>query len=675
MESIWNIAQVVVGFGFIIAIHELGHFLAAKRAGITCPAFSVGFPLPGFIANTFKLPERWRNIIAFQWKGTEYRLGWIPFGGYVQMKGQSDTPQELDGNGGDEDDFRNVSYFNKVLVICGGVIMNAITAILFFILAFWVFGVTFIDPVVGSVQALNTETGEPVKTWIENEIQPGDRIIEVEGQEIVDFEDVLYSSLFSSKEHVEMLLERPDGERYRTQVPLIPHHMFDLSVPPLMAQSELVITEDEAKRSGNLLQEGDQLIAINGKKIVDQTDLKNALADVSSGEAIKVKVLRKGETLEAEYQPLRRPYRADNYILGFALESPVVLSALQAGKPADQAGLQVGDQIKALKALGAGPIRGADSEGWRQVRSVAETIRFIRSHSEAGVRIRVERSGKEIKEFDVFPREQSIGVLFSPAAQDKKDGQPASGGKKSDVLEIVDVIPGSIAEGAGLKAGMHIIDVLSPFSQAAEDQEEGAKKQTLEERLQLAFARLDQNFVAGDKSESLVLSVQESNRNIELKLQAESSDYQAFMSIAGRPVRSEPRRFSFVGSIERGFYQTHKKMTQIFQTLGGLFSGQVSPSNLAGPVMIAKLSYDLSEYGFGTLLFFLGFISINLAVINILPVPVLDGGLLLIVTIEKIKGSPLNEKVMGLINFAGFLLIIGLMLFVVFNDIRNLLII
>ena len=67
------------------------------------------------------------------------------------MKGQSDTPDGEEDNDGDEDDFRNVSYGNKVLVITGGVIMNAITGIIFFILAFSVFGVTFIAPEVGNV--------------------------------------------------------------------------------------------------------------------------------------------------------------------------------------------------------------------------------------------------------------------------------------------------------------------------------------------------------------------------------------------------------------------------------------------------------------------------------------------------------------------------------------------
>src|SRR5690606_17594065 len=95
-----------------------------------------------------------------------------------------------------------------------------------------------------------------------------------------------------------------------------------------------------------------------------------------------------------------------------------------------------------------------------------------------------------------------------------------------------------------------------------------------------------------------------------------------------RMKRTAPQTFGVVESVSQGFHQTHKKGVQILQTLKGLFTGTVDISNLAGPVMIAKVSYTLADYGFGTLLFFLGVISINLAIVNILPLPVLDGGLL-----------------------------------------------
>jgi len=124
------ILQVVLGFGFIIFIHEMGHFLAAKYVGIRVHAFSIGFPMP-FVG------KRFANLFAKKFGDTEYRIGWVPFGGYVQMQGQSDTPGSLDDAAkNDSGDYRNKSYWQKTLVLLGGVTMNAITAIIFFVLAF-----------------------------------------------------------------------------------------------------------------------------------------------------------------------------------------------------------------------------------------------------------------------------------------------------------------------------------------------------------------------------------------------------------------------------------------------------------------------------------------------------------------------------------------------------------
>lgn len=176
-------------------------------------------------------------------------------------------------------------------------------------------------------------------------------------------------------------------------------------------------------------------------------------------------------------------------------------------------------------------------------------------------------------------------------------------------------------------------------------------------------------------NEPLTLQIKTSEgevKNVSIVPDVKSAESTAYMLLDAKELRSEPIHYGFLDSIGQGFYHSHKKMHQILQTLGGLFTGDVSITHLGGPVLIAKRSYDLADYGIGTLLFFLGFISINLAVVNLLPIPVLDGGLLLVTIIEKLKGSPLNERAMGYVNLAAFVAIIGLMLFVVFNDIRHL---
>jgi regulator of sigma E protease len=101
-------------------------------------------------------------------------------------------------------------------------------------------------------------------------------------------------------------------------------------------------------------------------------------------------------------------------------------------------------------------------------------------------------------------------------------------------------------------------------------------------------------------------------------------------------------------------------------------TGQAELSQVTGPVGIVGLVGDASALGFVYLLYFTAFISINLALINLIPVPALDGGRILFVLIETIKGSPIKPKIANVLNTTGFVLLILLMLIVTWNDIARL---
>ena len=85
---LWTIAKVAIGIGFVIFVHELGHFIAAKWCGVKVEKFLVGFDVPINIG-PFKLP---RTLWRTQWGETFYAIGVIPLGGYVKMLGQDDNP-------------------------------------------------------------------------------------------------------------------------------------------------------------------------------------------------------------------------------------------------------------------------------------------------------------------------------------------------------------------------------------------------------------------------------------------------------------------------------------------------------------------------------------------------------------------------------------------------------
>ncbi|MFA5634184.1 MAG: site-2 protease family protein, partial [Candidatus Dojkabacteria bacterium] len=110
----------------------------------------------------------------------------------------------------------------------------------------------------------------------------------------------------------------------------------------------------------------------------------------------------------------------------------------------------------------------------------------------------------------------------------------------------------------------------------------------------------------------------------------------------------------------------------LFDMLRGLIIGQPMNVEVAGPIGIAVLTGDMARMGIVYLIHFTALLSLNLAIINILPFPALDGGRLLFLLIERIKGSPIKQSVEALLNNFGFMLLMLLVVFVTFKDIIGL---
>jgi len=133
----------------------------------------------------------------------------------------------------------------------------------------------------------------------------------------------------------------------------------------------------------------------------------------------------------------------------------------------------------------------------------------------------------------------------------------------------------------------------------------------------------------------------------------------------------ETRPVGFFRSIDLGVRYTWGFTRLIFETLGRLFQGRVSASDLGGPIMIAQEAGRRAASGLEPLLRFMALISINLGVINVLPVPVLDGGHLFFLLIEGVRGRPLSLRYREIAQQVGVFLLVALMVFVVFNDISR----
>ena len=124
LMPVWHTFLALLGIGFLIFIHELGHFVAAKRCGIRVDTFCLGFQ-----PTVFGFHMR---LMAFRRGDTEYVIGMIPFGGYVKMAGEEITDERT----GADDEYASKPPWQRAIVLVAGATMNIVFAFVAFIIAF-----------------------------------------------------------------------------------------------------------------------------------------------------------------------------------------------------------------------------------------------------------------------------------------------------------------------------------------------------------------------------------------------------------------------------------------------------------------------------------------------------------------------------------------------------------
>ena len=128
---------------------------------------------------------------------------------------------------------------------------------------------------------------------------------------------------------------------------------------------------------------------------------------------------------------------------------------------------------------------------------------------------------------------------------------------------------------------------------------------------------------------------------------------------------------NFRQSISKGIYETYNLSIKTLQFIGKMITGNMGTENLSGPIGIAQMAGNTAQAGFLPFMYLMALLSISLAVLNLLPIPVLDGGQLTLLGIEAIRGKPLPEKAENIIYTGGAVLVGMLMIFAIFNDISR----
>ena len=135
---------------------------------------------------------------------------------------------------------------------------------------------------------------------------------------------------------------------------------------------------------------------------------------------------------------------------------------------------------------------------------------------------------------------------------------------------------------------------------------------------------------------------------------------------------NQEETFGLWNKIKYAFQKFAAIVSSMFLTLGGLFTGKISINALSGPVGIYNVVGESVHYGISSVIYLLAYLSINVGVINILPFPAFDGGRIFFLIIEKIKGSPVNQKFENTCHAVGFALLMLLIIYITIHDIINL---
>lgn len=539
MEMFWEILRIVGAvvfaiffLGMCVFVHELGHFLVAKWRGLHIIAFSLGFK------------KAWGKKI----NGVDYRIGWIPAGGYVDLPqiDTTDVAKDEDGN-----ELPPAKPLDRLLTAAAGPVFNILFGLLLGCVV-WYFG---------------------------------------------------------------MPAETP---RYESMV------------------VESLIVDSPEYRAG--LRPGDEIVKFNGENFnYTWNDLKKEIM-LAIGE-VTLTVNRNGETLEITYQPTPNPYvapelRRENIAIPFfEPKVPLAVRPME-DSPAERAGIINGDELVSVNGI--------------ELKDFSQLAFFVAEHGANELTLAVKR-GKEIKTFTIVPEK----LALNPAAP---DGEWNSGfliydNPEDKSVKVGFVVAGSPADKAGITEGDTIIDIDGqPVSGAVGLFEKIAGAGGVEHQLKIKRG--------GETFDVTVTPVKLGvyGVGVQLGMLEYPSPFRQFAYVWEMSFRSL-RNISI--SLANKLNLTEQQST-------------VSARNLSGPLGIVSMMYKTAHYSLITGIYFVVFVSFALAIFNLLPLPVLDGGHIFFAAIELIFRHPVPKWLVKNLSLIFIVLLFSAMALLTMLDVMRL---
>lgn len=714
-----NMVLVLIGFGLLVAVHEFGHFLAAKWAGVRVESFAVGMG-PPFLAyrrgvgirfgstdptvllRTGKRPIQLMDseLAALGIGETEYSLRLLPLGGFVRMLGQDDLNPEATSS--DTRSYNRIAIWKRMIIVSGGVTFNIALALILFVIAFMV-GVQFEAPIIGAVA--------PASPAAAAGIRAGDRVTAIDGEPASTFADLqIASAMGKANEPIRLTVERAATGGATTAPTLVIEvtprpdsvlGVLSIGIAPA-ASTELTDAPDARpflfgalERAGfwNHAPDGmptaawgisdAQLSSALGApdRALFDLNFRGATLLTVHGVAAKTYEALVEASKATQGQPIATQWRFEEAI-GSASEVSIALNCAPSWqvleyteKPAAstidyEPGLlgmvplvrigRVPATSAASNVLQEGDIvlRAGDVVGPRQM----EFRLAVQSRANATILLRVLRGADEVECTAAVGRDGKLGIEVGYAWESPLIARP---------FAVTGPPPGTPTATAPLN--------LLPLTRI--DTVQGQSVGNWSD-----FFRITKSYIDGNGSApSIAMSftaptpqAQPENASISL----DASMRESIAQLRWRPALGSewfnPAQVVLTAggdpfqAISMGFNETKKMVLLTYLTLDRLFRGTVGVSQLRGPVGIVHIGTRVADRGMTYLLFFLAMISVNLAVINFLPIPIADGGLMVFLIYERLRGRPPSPAFQNGAMMAG-LVLVGLLFAVTFyNDVMRL---
>jgi membrane-associated protease RseP (regulator of RpoE activity) len=575
LGSLWGLALVAIFFGGSIFVHELGHFLAARKRGLKIERFSIGFG-PRLFGWTGK-------------DGVDYRVSIIPLGGYVALPQLADM-EGIEGASSEEaEKLPKISYADKMIVSVMGAVFNVIFA---FALAcvLWV-------------------TGVPVASG--------------SNSTVIGYvpEQVVTSS----------------------------GHLAELGLGNTVP--------GPAFKAG--LRSGDKVLAVDDATVTNFSQISEAVMlgnrkDSQGNPTATFKIERGGETLEIVVQPARLEVNSQSgdkvRVAGLQPRTAVIVGTPAPGSPAEKAGLKSGDRILSIDGQ---PLNNT-VEFRELLRKGGAKPRTLLIEQADGVSAKVVITPQMTTTVNpvsiiAYGEDRRHSLILVPATRDLLSNDPEA---VRDQLMVLGVSPDDPTLAETLKIGT-IVDMVDG-------------------RDQLVSIR---------SIDGLVKAVGRTPRDLTIYWKRANGDagnltLKKAQSVDKQPVQHAQIGTYFVSQPELAYRNPWETCTGIvkstFTTLGRLFDrgSDIQVKQLASVISITKTYYNLSE-DIRRVLWFTVLINLNLAVLNLLPIPVLDGGHMLIATIQRFTKGLLSNKAVIILQYTFMALLFSLMAYIILHDVRR----